>query len=302
LSTSPDVTAKPVQHPVTRDTLFVEEAAVISHQAFTGNQYLLRLAAPQTASTARPGSFVHLSCDPALPMRRPMSIMRAGRKEGWLDILYKAHGHGTRLLAQRREGEHLSLIGPIGVPFKLEGYRGRPLLIGGGVGIPPMVFLAEHLKQSRAKVSPLVIMGSEVPFPFQSRPSQILVPGLPDGVIATMPLLEDWGVPCRLASLQGYAGCFEGYVTELARHWLKQMPAEERNNVEVFSCGPTPMLKAVAALAREFDLPCQVSLEEYMACAVGGCAGCAVRVQTESGPAMKRVCVDGPVFEAATVF
>jgi len=302
LSTSPDVTAKPVQHPATRDTLFVEEAAVISHQAFAGDQYLLRLAAPRTAKAARPGSFVHLTCDPALPMRRPMSIMRAGRKEGWLDILYKAHGHGTRLLAQRRAGEHLSLIGPIGVPFKLEGYRGRPLLIGGGVGIPPMVFLAEHLKRTKAKVSPLVIMGSEVPFPFQSRPSQILVPGLPDGVIATMPLLEDWGVPCRLASLQGYAGCFEGYVTELARHWLKQMPAEERNSVEVFSCGPTPMLKAVAALAREFDLPCQVSLEEYMACAVGGCAGCAVRVETESGPAMQRVCVDGPVFEAATVF
>jgi dihydroorotate dehydrogenase electron transfer subunit len=291
-----------VQHPATRDTLFVEEAAVISHQGFAGDQYLLRLAAPQTAAAALPGSFVHLTCDPALPMRRPMSIMRAGKKDGWLDILYKAHGHGTRLLTQRREGEFLSLIGPIGVPFKLEGYRGRPLLIGGGVGIPPMVFLAEHLKQAKAKVSPLVIMGSEVPFPFQSRPSQILVPGLPDGVIATMPLLEDWGIPCRLASLQGYAGCFEGFVTELARHWLKQMPAEERNSVEVFSCGPTPMLKAVAALAREFDLPCQVSLEEYMACAVGGCAGCVVRVETESGPAMKRVCVDGPVFEAAAVY
>ncbi|MDQ2640294.1 MAG: dihydroorotate dehydrogenase electron transfer subunit, partial [Pseudomonadota bacterium] len=68
------------------------------------------------------------------------------------------------------------------------------------------------------------------------------------------------------------------------------------------SCGPTPMLKAVAALAREFDLPCQVSLEEYMACAVGGCAGCAVEVQTPAGPAMKRVCVDGPVFDARTVF
>jgi dihydroorotate dehydrogenase electron transfer subunit len=72
--------------------------------------------------------------------------------------------------------------------------------------------------------------------------------------------------------------------------------------VEIYSCGPTPMLKAVAAVAREFGLPCQVSLEEYMACAVGGCAGCTVRVNTDQGPAMKRVCVDGPVFEASTVF
>ena len=83
---------------------------------------------------------------------------------------------------------------------------------------------------------------------------------------------------------------------------MQQLDPAVRAEVEIFSCGPTPMLRAVAALAREFDLPCQVSLEEYMACAVGGCAGCAVEVQTEAGPAMKRVCVDGPVFDAATVF
>ena len=71
--------------------------------------------------------------------------------------------------------------------------------------------------------------------------------------------------------------------------------------MEVFTCGPTPMLKAVAELAAEYDVPCQVSLEEFMACAVGGCAGCTVEVTTPEGPAMKRVCVDGPVFDAATV-
>jgi len=106
----------------------------------------------------------------------------------------------------------------------------------------------------------------------------------------------------RLCSLQGYAGCHEGYVTDLAREWLKSLSKAELSKVEIFSCGPTPMLKAVAELAREFDLPCQVSLEEFMACAVGGCAGCAVLVKTEDGDAMKRVCVDGPVFDAALVF
>jgi len=144
-------------------------------------------------------------------------------------------------------------------------------------------------------------MGSEVPFPFTPRPSRFLLPGMPDAVIAGMPLLEDWDVPSRLASLQGYPGCFEGYITGLARHWLDALSAAERNEVSVFACGPHPMLAATAALADEYDLPCQVSLEEFMACAVGGCAGCTVEINTPTGPAMKRVCVDGPVFDAQLV-
>lgn len=129
-----------------------------------------------------------------------------------------------------------------------------------------------------------------------------MVPGIPDGVIASMPLLEEWNIPSRLASLQGYAGTYEGYVTDLARHWLNSLSKEQLDEVEIYSCGPHPMIEAVANLAKEFDLPCQVSLEEFMACAVGGCAGCVVEVQTKQGPAMKRVCVDGPVFDAYSVF
>jgi dihydroorotate dehydrogenase electron transfer subunit len=167
--------------------------------------------------------------------------------------------------------------------------------------MPPMIFLAEHLKQLSG-FKPLVLLGSEVPFPFQHQPSRIMLPGIPDGVIGSMPLLEDWGVPSRLASLQGYAGCYNGYITDLARTWLDALTDEQREQVEIFSCGPHPMLEAVAKLAREYSLPCQVSLEEYMACAVGGCAGCVVQVTTVAGPAMKRVCVDGPVFDAYSVF
>ena len=80
------------------------------------------------------------------------------------------------------------------------------------------------------------------------------------------------------------------------------MTDAERGETQVFACGPTPMLKAVAKLARDFDLPCQVALEEYMACGIGGCAGCTVLLQTPDGPAMKRVCVDGPVFDARQVY
>jgi dihydroorotate dehydrogenase electron transfer subunit len=116
-----------------------------------------------------------------------------------------------------------------------------------------------------------------------------------------MPLLESWGVATRLTSLAGFDGCFRGYVTDLADRWLESLDDAEKQQVEIFACGPTPMLKAVAAMAQRHDVPCQVSLEEFMACAVGGCAGCTVEITTPDGPAMKRVCVDGPVFDAATV-
>ena len=288
-------------HKPHRDTIELEEAEIISQQAFDGDQYILRLQAPACAATARAGQFAHLSCDPALAMRRPLSIMRVDPDSGWVDFLYKAVGEGTRLLSRRQPGQTISVLGPIGQPFTPHPERPRSLLLGGGVGMPPMLFLAEHLKQT-SDFKPLVLLGSEVPFPFRHQPSRIMLPGIPDGVIGSMPLLEDWGIPSRLASLQGYPGCYEGYITDLARTWLNALNDEQRMQVEIFSCGPHPMLEAVAALAREYNLPCQVSLEEYMACAVGGCAGCVVKVSTDAGPAMKRVCVDGPVFDAYTVF
>ncbi|UCE89856.1 MAG: dihydroorotate dehydrogenase electron transfer subunit [Pseudomonadota bacterium] len=284
-----------------RDTIFVEDAEVLEHKAFAGAQYVLRVRAPQIAVRARAGSFAHLTCDPLLAMRRPLSIMRVDPDAGWVEFLYKAVGAGTTLLAQRKIGESLSVMGPIGQPFTAHPERRRPLLIGGGVGIPPMVFLADALRRD-PQYAPFVIMGSEVPFPFEPRPSRFMVPGMPEGTIAAMPLLEDWGTASRLASLQGYAGCFEGYVSDLARHWLEALDEAARKEVEVFACGPHPMLEAVAHLACAYGLPCQVSLEEFMACAVGGCAGCVVEVQTDDGPAMKRVCVDGPVFDAQRVF
>ncbi len=164
------------------------------------------------------------------------------------------------------------------------------------------MFLAERLKEDGNDWQPLVLMGSEIPFPFEMIDSTLPTPWLEAATAGTMQLLEDWNVPARLASLADFAGTYRGYVTDLARAWLTTLSGDEREEVEIFSCGPTPMLKAVAALAREFGLPCQVSLEEFMACGVGGCAGCTVLVTSGSDTAMKRVCVDGPVFSAASVF
>jgi len=285
-----------------RNTILVEQAKIIAHEGHAGDQYILTVNAPGIAEHARPGQFVHIQCGPELPMRRPLSIMRTNPKRGTVDFLYKVFGEGTRLLSRQAVDATISILGPIGNQFESHMDKPRALLIGGGVGIPPMVFLADKLREIEGAYQPFVIMGSEVPFPFKAEPSKFMVPGMPAEVIAAMPLMEDWKIPSRLASLQGYPGCFQGYVTDLARAWLDALDEAQRLEVEVFACGPHPMLEAVAKMAQQYHLSCQVSLEEFMACAVGGCAGCVVPVQTPKGPAMKRVCVDGPVFEARSVF
>ena len=283
-----------------RGTILVEDCEILAHEAHPAGQWRLRIRAPKVAAHAGPGSFVHVRCDPLLAMRRPMSLMRVDAGDGWADILYKEVGHGTKLLAEKRPGDRLSVIGPIGRPFERVPGRPRALLLGGGVGIPPMVFLADRLRRDRA-ASAFVVMGSEVPFPFETQESDIAVPGLDADTSATMALLERWGVAARLASGAGFAGCHRGYVTDLARIWLEALDDDARGDVAVYACGPVPMLEACVDLAREYAVPCRVSLEEYMACAVGGCAGCAVRVRTGDGRAMKRVCVDGPVFDGHTI-
>ncbi|HEY6515154.1 MAG TPA: dihydroorotate dehydrogenase electron transfer subunit [Steroidobacteraceae bacterium] len=286
-----------------RGTLYLEDARVIKQTAYDGAQFVLRLQAPACASRAQPGSFVHLTCDAAIPMRRPLSLMRADPTAGWVEVLYKVLGPGLHALAARKAGDTVSIIGPIGKPFTVHPERPRAVLIGGGVGIPPMVFLADRLRaEPPGRYKPLVLMGSEIPFPFRARPSAIVVAGMPAATIACMPLLEEWGIASRLASRAGFPGCYDGFVTALADEWLRTLAAPQLAEVELFACGPTPMLQAAAAVARRHGVPCQASLEEFMACAVGGCAGCTVLVRTPDGDAMKRVCVDGPVFDALTVF
>lgn len=307
--------AAAADHKPHRNTLLVEEAVVVRHVAHADAQFTITLASPRIVSRVAPGHFVHLSCGEALKMRRPMSVMRTDQAAGTLDILYKVHGLGTELLSRQAVDTPLSMIGPIGQPFRRAGYRRNVMLIGGGVGIPPMVALAEHIRQTAPDVRILACLGSEVRFPFEPRPSCILTPALPPAVTATMPLFEDWGIPTRLASHAGFPGCFEGFVTDLADHWLTALAAEDDAahgrlgdgtghsdlDIELFACGPTPMLAAVQRLAARHRLPAQLSLEEFMACAVGGCAGCTVPIRTDAGVAMRRVCVDGPVFEAASV-
>jgi dihydroorotate dehydrogenase electron transfer subunit len=280
-----------------RNTIKVVDCQVLAHYQFEGDQYILTLSSKTIANETKPGQFVHISVSDSLPMRRPISIMSVDKKNSTFDLLYKVVGEGTSQLTKRKIGDILSVIGPIGNGFTMTNKK-RPLLIGGGVGMPPMIAIAQNIQNTDYK--PFVILGSEVPFPFAEK---LANDGKNyQGATHTMPDLEEWGAVCRLASLQDYEGVFKGYVTDLAKVYLDGLSVDELAQIEVYSCGPYPMLVAVAKLAQEYNLPCQVSLEENMACAVGGCAGCVVEVQTDDGPAMKRVCVDGPVFDATTVF
>ena len=281
-----------------RDTISVNDCQVLAHYQFEADQYIITLESKEIADSTRPGQFVHLSVSGMLAMRRPISVMSVDTDNGTFDLLYKIVGEGTKQLADRKIGDVLSVIGPIGNGFELTD-RKIPLLIGGGVGMPPMIAIAQKIKDN-AYYNPYVILGSEVPFPFEA--SQSSLNGFNSSKFYTMPLLEEWRVPCGLASLQDYEGVYKGYVTDLAREYLDSLSSSDLKEVEVFTCGPNPMLEAVSKLSNDYNLPCQASLEEYMACAVGGCAGCVVEVKTENGPAMKRVCVDGPVFDAKTVF
>ena len=286
-----------------RNTIFLEDARVAENHRFPGHQHVLRLEAPQCASHASPGSFVHLQCAADLPMRRPLSILRADAAAGWIEVLFKVVGEGLRALAAAEPGNRVSTLGPIGQGFTPDPARPRAVLVGGGVGIPPVQFLAERLAADRSGGwRPVAFFGSEIPFPFKPARSAGSLHGIDHRVDACEPSLERLDIPSRLASLAGFDGCYKGYVTALAGEWLASLHDKDRREVTIYTCGPEAMLKAAARLARDFGVPAQVCLEEYMACGVGGCAGCGVMIQTDTGPAMKRVCVDGPVFEASAVY
>ena len=284
-----------------RNTVFEEEAEVLAHVTHPGDQFIMRVRAPKTAANAKPGQFVHLRVSPERALRRPISIMLTNPEKGTVDLLYKAIGEGTHLLSERKVGDSIAMLGPIGVPFDLSDSSKRYILIGGGVGIPPMIFAADQISssnQSDGKTDCVVFAGSEVEFPFALKPSTTILPGISGNTILSITSLEERGITCRLASNAGLYGCYDGHVPHLARDYLAALSDEERARCVLLSCGPHPMLHAVAEVGRQFDLPTFLSLEEHMACAIGGCAGCVVKTIEGGEEKYRRVCVDGPVFPA----
>ncbi|MDQ6951564.1 MAG: dihydroorotate dehydrogenase electron transfer subunit [Mariprofundales bacterium] len=292
---------QPMTDPATtskQPTIFEEQAEILANVSYPGDQFILRLHAPNSAQHAIAGQFVHLRCSEHLPLRRPLSIMQTDRERGTIDLLAKAVGDGTHALRDQPVGTKLPLLGPIGRGFDLSDPDKHYLCIGGGVGIPPMLFAALSLPDPTRV---LVLAGSEVPFPFALAPSTFLLPGIGGNTIMAIDSLEQRNIASRLASKAEIYGCFNGFVPQLAANHLLALDPTARAQRVLLACGPLPMLRAVADLGRQLQLPTQLSLEEYMACGIGGCAGCVVETEEHGQRYFRRVCVDGPVFNAAVL-
>lgn len=233
----------------------------------------IMLFAPEVAAAAVPGQFVHIRCGEQ-PLRRPISICSIDRKTGALRLVFEVRGKGTGWLSERQMGDPLDVLGPLGNGFSLpEGGEGV-VLIGGGIGTPPLLAVAQALPgQTEA------ILG------FRNADACILA--------------RDFALACanvQITTDDGSLG-YHGLVTDL----LKEHIAQGKACTSILACGPTPMLKAISALAQEHQIPCQMSLEERMGCGVGACLVCACKTKEADGEHYRHVCKDGPIFDSKEV-
>ena len=268
-------------------------ARVMENQQRADALFVVRLQVPGLP-LAQPGQFVQLSCGVDLTLPRPFSIFDS--QPDSIDLFYRVVGQGTQRMAAWKKDHITPLLGPIGQPFTPPPAGGRALLVGGGVGLAPLDFFARQLARHRIPTTLLWGLESDMPFATQTEAEQA---GLPEGLALSHLLAHH--VPNRLSSLTARPGFFQGYVTDLTRHYLQQLSQEERDTTQIYTCGPTPMMAAVASVARHFGLQGQASLEAQMACGFGVCVGCVVPIQKDNGWNYRRVCVDGPVFSLAEV-
>jgi dihydroorotate dehydrogenase electron transfer subunit len=258
-------------------------ARILLHRRITPDCFRLRLLCPEIARLAEPGQFVMLRVnelrDPFL--RRPFSFSRLlpprakknkPEDEGAVEICYKIVGRGTLLMSQLREGQRLDLLGPLGKGFWATADHKRAILVGGGIGIAPLIPWAEHLQGERKtgrkasknlKKSPEILM---------------LIGGKSREQILGMREFKKMGLEPRVATEDGSLG-FPGLATDLLE---REVMTQGHNSAALYACGPMPMLARVAQIADQFDLPCQVLMEARMACGVGACLGCAVKVKERS--------------------
>jgi dihydroorotate dehydrogenase electron transfer subunit len=244
---------------------------VIRQEAIGDDLYELWIDAPSWQH-AVPGQFVHVRVETGL-LRRPFSV--AATADGVLAIVYRRHGAGTAWLSTVQPGDDLDVLGIMGRGFAPPGPDDRILAVAGGVGIAPLAFYAE-----RHRLANMAIVAG-----FRSL-----------GQVAGFGRAMRAGVPVLVATLDGSVGR-HGLVTD----GLKDMVLHQ-HITRILTCGPTPMMQAVAAIAAECGIPCQVSVERPMGCGIGVCLGCALPVKQGHGSvAYVRSCVEGPVFDAETL-
>lgn len=265
------------------------KARILLHEVTDAGAHLLVLESPNVAQVARPGQFLEiLFGDNYAPLvRRPFSIFRVDRKGGTVAVLYRAHGAFTSGLIRKAAGDTLSLIGPLGNPYHwTTAPDARHILVAGGIGVPPICFLATEmcrsfLEQGLSPDNIVVINGA--------RTAEMLL---------GMSLLQS--LPLKLFTVTDDGSHGEQAVApELLSTLLSQPDAPPETRV--YACGPMPMLRALGEIAMECNLSCQVSVETSMPCGTGVCWGCAVRVVEENaqeGYAYARACWDGPVFDS----
>lgn len=244
---------------------------VISNQQVGRDLWEMEFSAPEIAQECKPGQFVHIRVgedhDPLL--RRPISLYDVDRVTGSITILYKIVGRGTQLLSRYQADQLIDVMGPLGKGFNLVQGQ-RVVLVGGGVGIAPLLFLARELKAQGNEV--IVLHGS----------------GSSDEICSRDRFIN-LGAQFMAATMDGSTG-FKGLVTDMMKNNLNPQTIDN-----IYTCGPGLMMAAVSQYAKQHGIAGEISLEEYMACGVGACLGCA-RKLNDTDKAYVKVCKDGPVF------
>lgn len=250
-----------------------EKAVVTEQREIAQDIYSLWLHAEEIAKEARPGQFVSVYCqDESRILPRPISICEIDKESGRIRLVYRVAGEGTKEFSGYDSGDTLEIVGPLGNGFPLDRGYEKVFLIGGGIGVPPMVELAKQLPGKK-----------------------IVISGYRGGELFLKEELSR-NAELYVATEDGSAGT-KGNVLDAIQE--NHLTADA-----IFACGPTPMLKALKAYAQEQGIDCYLSLEERMACGIGACLACVCKsmdVDEHTNVKNKRVCKDGPVFAAEEI-
>ncbi len=263
------------------------KAKIISNKKIAPEHYILSFKTPRIAKDTKPGQFFSVRVSRAYEpfLRRPFSAHKITQDR--IEILYKVVGKATEILSMKKKDDILDVLGPLGNGFSLEPTADSPsldyardrqptaLLVAGGHGVAPLYALARQVTNRKSRT--LVFIGART-----------------KKHIVNDKELRKLGAKVYISTDDGSRG-YKGSVIDLLKRKARAMSYEL--GVRIYACGPKPMLKEVAKLARRYKMPCQVSLEEYMACGIGICLGCAVKTRT----GFKLVCKDGPVFDAGEI-
>jgi dihydroorotate dehydrogenase electron transfer subunit len=270
-------------------------------QAEPGQFVQILCSEPDRDSASGSGAFAPPRAASSCFLRRPFSIggLRRNGRQCEMDFIHRVVGPGTHWLSQLRPGDAVSMLGPLGRPFAVPADRPLALLVGGGVGMPPLIWLAEALRAAGKQI--LAFCGARCAdlIPLTTVPG-VIVSGR-DG----SPAYEEfsrYGAPVIISTDDGSLGA-AGRIPDIFQTYLDRHPNVVPSAV-VYTCGPTPMMKATARVCEAVGLPCQVCLERVMACGMGTCQSCVVPVRdmaSEGGWRYRLCCTDGPVFENTDV-